>query len=73
MAQFEALVRAEAAGFWTRRRAASLLQRALGEEQAGVTRMALWSSGGKGGGGEKRNEILLYHKEKDWHISFAVV
>eukprot|EP00752_Nemacystus_decipiens_P001527 g1497.t1 len=35
VAQFEALVRAEAAGFWARRRAVSLLQRALGEEQAG--------------------------------------
>lgn len=48
MAQFEALVRAEAAGFWIRRRAASLLQRALGEEQAGV---GCEEDGPRGGGG----------------------
>lgn len=49
MAQFEALVRTEADGFWTIRWAVLLLQRALEEEQAGARRMMALGEGGGGG------------------------
>lgn len=60
-------MRAEATGFWTRRRASSLLQRALGEEQEGVRGDSPHRA--PTGGDTKRHELRMSREEKKCCIS----